>query len=320
MRILITGIGGFVGGHLAQHLRAVSPGSIIHGTVLFRGQAAPDASVIYHELDLKDARAVSQLIADVHPDHVYHLAAQASPRRSFAEPWETLENNIRAQLNLIEACLALSPLPRLLIVSSAEIYGPVQPEQLPIDETAPFRPTSPYGVSKVAQDMLGLQYYLSHGLPVIRARPFNHFGPGQSEGFVAPDFAIQIARIEAGQQEPIIRVGNLSAQRDFTDVRDVVRAYRLLMERGAAGEAYNIASGCSYSIQQLLEILLKHSSAVIEVQPDPARLLPIDVPIIRGDARRLRAATGWEPTIQFEDTLLDILNDCRARVGRRAVH
>lgn len=320
MRILITGIGGFVGGHLAQHLRAVSPGSIIHGTVLFRGQAAPDASVIYHELDLKDARAVSQLIADVRPDHVYHLAAQASPRRSFAEPWETLENNIRAQLNLIQACLALSPLPRLLIVSSAEIYGPVQPEQLPIDETTPFRPISPYGVSKVAQDMLGLQYYLSHGLPVIRARPFNHFGPGQSEGFVAPDFAIQIARIEAGQQEPIIRVGNLSAQRDFTDVRDVVRAYRLLMEHGAAGEAYNIASGCSYSIQQLLDILLQHSSAVIEVQPDPNRLLPIDVPIIRGDARRLRAVTGWEPTIRFEDTLLDILNDCRARVGGRAVH
>ncbi len=320
MRILITGIGGFVGGHLAQHLRAAAPGSIIHGTVLFRGQAAPDTSVIYHELDLKDARAVSQLIADVRPDHVYHLAAQASPRRSFAEPWETLENNIRAQLNLIQACLALSPLPRLLIVSSAEIYGPVQPEQLPIDETTPFRPISPYGVSKVAQDMLGLQYYLSHGLPVIRARPFNHFGPGQSEGFVAPDFAIQIARIEAGQQEPIIRVGNLSAQRDFTDVRDVVRAYRLLMEHGAAGEAYNIASGCSYSIQQLLDILLKHSSAVIEVQPDPDRLLPIDVPIIRGDARRLRAVTGWEPTIRFEDTLLDILNDCRARVGGRAVH
>lgn len=317
VRVLITGIGGFVGGHLARHLQATSPDVTIHGTVLFRGQAALDNAIVCHALNLNDAQALSELVAAIRPDHVYHLAAQASPRRSFAEPWETLENNIHAQLNLILACLTLNPPPRLLIVSSAEIYGPVQADQLPVTETAPFCPTSPYGVSKVAQDMLGLQYFLSHRLPVIRARPFNHFGPGQSEGFVAPDFAMQIARIEAGLQEPVIRVGNLSARRDFTDVRDVVRAYRLLMERGTPGEAYNIASGQARSIQTLLDGLLRHSTAAIEVKTDPERLLPIDAPVIQGDASRLRQATGWEPAIPFEDTLLDILNDCRARVRQK---
>ena len=229
-------------------------------------------------------------------------------------PWETLENNIRSQLNIIQASLKLNPQPRILVISSAEIYGPVRPEQLPITENAPLKPTNPYGVSKVGQDMLGLQYYLSHHLPVLRARPFNHFGPGQSEGFVAVDFAIQIAKIEVGQQKPILEVGNLSAQRDFTDVRDVVRAYRLIMEKGMPGDVYNIASGKPISIQKLLDMLLQYSAVKIDVRTDPARMMPIDVPIILGDASLLTAATGWEPTINFEDTVLDVLNDCRKRV------
>jgi GDP-4-dehydro-6-deoxy-D-mannose reductase len=229
-------------------------------------------------------------------------------------PWETLENNILAQLNLIQAFLNLGIQPRLLVVSSAEIYGPVHADQLPIREDAPLRPTNPYGVSKVAQDMLGLQYYLSHTLPIVRVRPFNHIGPGQSEGFVAVDFAIQIARIEHGLQAPVIRVGNLAAQRDFTDVRDVVRAYWLLMEKAVPGEVYNVASGQAYSIQYLLDVLLSYSTTPIEVQTDPARMLPIDVPVIRGDASRLRQATGWGVTIPFEQTLLDVLNDCRQRI------
>ncbi len=312
MRILITGVGGFVGGHLTRHLQPAIPAAELHGTILPGTRGVP--GVICHELDLKDETAIRDLIAHVQPDHIYHLAAQASPRRSFVLPWETLENNIRAQLNLTLACLELNLKPRMLVISSAEIYGTVRPEQQPLTEETPLRPNNPYAVSKVAQDMLALQYHLSHRLPILRVRPFNHFGPGQSEGFVAPDFAMQIARIEAGMQEAVIRVGNLSAERDFTDVRDMVRAYVLVMERGVPGEVYNVASGQTYSIRHLLDSLLHHSTHSISVQADPTRLMPVDIPVIRGDASRLRVATGWQPAIPFDITARDVLDDCRQRV------
>jgi len=312
VRILITGVGGFVGGHLFRQLQQTIPE--IHGTILIGLPPPPLPMLISHEIDLQDELSVRELIKVVKPDHIYHLAAQASPRASFKNPWDTLENNIRSQLNIIQACATLNNAPRMLIISSAEIYGPVQPDQLPVGEDSPLRPTSPYGVSKIGQDMLGLQYFLSHHLPILRVRPFNHIGPGQSEGFVATDFAIQIARIEAGQQTPVMEVGNLSAQRDFTDVRDVVRAYQLVMERGTPGEVYNVASGQSHSIQNLLKILLSYSKVQIETRTDRTRMLPVDVPVIQGDASRLRQATGWQPAIPFEQTLLDVLNDCRLRV------
>ncbi|MBL8162381.1 MAG: GDP-mannose 4,6-dehydratase [Anaerolineae bacterium] len=314
MRILITGVGGFVGGHLATYLLDNDPLIEIHGTTLNLEQKVGDSRIRVHALDLRDEQAVRQLIEDVEPDHIYHLAAQSSPRRSFVIPWETLENNIRAQLNLILACIHSNLTPRLLIVSSAEIYGPVAPDQQPIHEDLPLRPTNPYGVSKVTQDMLALQYYLSHKLPILRVRPFNHIGTGQSEGFVATDFAKQIARIEAGLQAPVMVVGNLGAERDFTDVRDMVRAYGLIMTQGHSGAVYNVASGETHSIRELLDTLLRHSTMPIEVQVDPARMMPIDVPIIRGDSSKLRAATGWQPTIPFEQTLRDVLDDWRVRV------
>lgn len=314
MRILITGVGGFVGGHLLRHLLENAPDDEFHGTTLADAPRPEVASLTCHNINLKDEQAVRDLIAQVQPDHIYHLAAQASPRVSFKTPWNTLENNIHSQLNVIQACVALNIQPRMLVVSSAEIYGPVKPENLPVREDTPLRPTSPYGVSKIAQDMLGLQYHLSHRLPIIRVRPFNHIGPGQSEGFVATDFAIQIARIEAGQQPAVMEVGNLTAQRDFSDVRDVVRAYQLVMEQGAAGAVYNVASGHAHSIQEVLDILLSYSTTSIEVRVDPARMLPVDVPVIQGDASLLRETTGWQPTIAFEQTLLDVLNDCRKRV------
>ncbi len=312
MRILISGINGFVGRHLVEHLQKAVPDADLHGTVFEPAPAR--ANIVFHKLDLRDADAVTHLIEQVRPDHIYHLAAQASPRLSFSRPWETLENNIRSQLNLILGCLNYQLRPRILITSSAEIYGSVHPDQLPIHEDFPLRPTNPYGVSKVTQDLLGLQYFLSHQMPIVRVRPFNHIGPGQSEGFVATDFARQIARIEAGQQEPRMDVGNLSAQRDFTDVRDVVRAYHLIMEQGVPGAVYNVASGKPYSIQHLLDSVLHHSLVPITVYQDPARMLPIDIPIIQGDASRLNKLTGWEPSIPFETTLLDILNDWRTRV------
>lgn len=311
MRVLITGAAGFVGRHLSRHLLDTVPELEAHGTVLAGVGQTTLAGITAHELDLRDSASVSGLVERLQPEQIYHLAAQANVRLSFDAVWETLETNIRSELNMIQASLALPTRPRLLIVSTGEMYDPAD---LPSRENSALRPSSPYSVSKVTQDMLALQYFLSDGLPTLRARPFNHLGPGQSQGFVAPDFAMQIARIEAGQQEPQLNVGNLSARRDFTDVRDVVRAYRLIMERGEAGSVYNIASNQTHTIQELLDGMLRHARVPIEVCVDPARIRPSGTPILWGDATRLHDATGWQPTIPFEQTLLDVLDDCRQRV------
>ncbi len=313
MRVLITGAGGFVGNHLAAHLSQAVANVQLFGATLFKSETIHPAISDNRLIDLKDYAQVRDLLADCRPDAVYHLAAQAFVPRSFEAPWETLENNILSQLNITRACLELNLRPRILIVSSAEIYGQVSADQLPLDENCAIRPTNPYSVSKVAQDMLGLQYHLSHGLPIMRARPFNHIGPGQNGRFVAPAFAMQIANIEEGRRRAVINVGNLTAKRDFTDVRDIVRAYRLIIEKGRPGEAYNVASGMAYSIRRLLDILLGLSEIDIEVQVDPARLRPVDVPEIRGDSAKLRRDTGWQPSLTFEETLKDVLADCRRR-------
>ena len=314
VRILITGAGGFVGHHLSAHIGAVQPSARLTGTTLLPSETVHKSVRDQKRIDLKDYARVLAMLADCRPDAIYHLAAQAFVPRSFQYPWETLENNIRAQLNIIIACLELDIRPRILIVSSAEIYGAVDSDQLPINEETAIRPTNPYSVSKVAQDMLGFQYYLSHGLPIMRARPFNHIGPGQNERFVAPAFARQIAAIEEGRGETVINVGNLAAKRDFTDVRDIVRAYHTIVEAGKPGEAYNIASGVAYSIRHLLDTLLGMTDIEIEVRVDPSRLRPVDVPEIRGDSSKLRCDTGWQPSLSFEETLHDVLAECRRLV------
>ena len=314
MRVLITGVGGFVGQHLSQHLLTTQPDITLHGTVIDQPSSRLDTSVVQHTLDLRDSQATRTLLQDIQPDQIYHIAAMAAVGRSFDAAWETIENNVRAQLTILQSCLELDIRPRMLVVSSGEIYGPTPLDDLPATEDAALRPSSPYSVSKVTQDMLALQYFLSHDLPVVRVRPFNHLGPGQGEGFVAPDFALQIARVEAGLQPPRMFVGNLTARRDFLDVRDVVRAYRLVMAHGASGEVYNIASGMTHTIHDLLDTLLHYSEAAIEICEDPTRMRPAMVPVLWGDSTRVRAATGWEPSIPFEQTLLDVLNDCRQRV------
>jgi GDP-4-dehydro-6-deoxy-D-mannose reductase len=313
VRILITGISGFVGRHLATQLHERYPQAEIHGTT--RQTPFPDLPfATCHALDLRDETSVTALVTAIQPDQIYHLAAQAFVPRSFSDPWETIEINVRAQLNLFLACIALSLSPRILVVSSAEIYGIVDETHIPMREDLPPRPTSPYSVSKVTQDMLALQYYLSHNLQVMRARPFNHFGPGQNERFVAPAFALQIAQIEANLNPPIIQVGDLSAKRDFTDVRDIVNAYRLIMESGTPGAVYNVASGVAHSIAHLLQTLIGLANKQIEVQVDESRLRPVHIPILLGDAQFLRNSTGWAPQYSFEASLQDVLEDCRQRV------
>ncbi len=320
MRILITGVGGFVGGYLWRHILEVTPEAEIHGTVLEDQPNLPAGITVRSGVDLKDERKVRQLLADVRPDHIYHLAAQSSPSLSREQAWSTLETNIKSQLNLIESCLSLQISPRILVVSSGDIYGNLQSGGARIDENTRFCPQNPYAVSKATQDLLGLQYALSNQLPIIRARPFNHTGPGQQLGFVVPDYASRIASIESGQKEPVLTVHNSSVQRDFSDVRDVVRAYRLLMEKGIPGEAYNIASGRTYSIRALVDILLSYTSVPVQAIYESAGQQDGETAAFQVDTTRLYQATGWQPEIPFEQTLLDVLNDWRQRIHMSVSH
>lgn len=314
LRILITGATGFAGQHLVSLLRQQSPEDELHGTRFTPQDPNRVEGLHIHTLDLRNPAAVHELIGVAKPDQIYHLAAQAQVRQSFDDPWFTLETNIRSELNLIQACLSHRISPRIMIVSTGELYASAITQEHPADENTSPNPSSPYAVSKLAQELLALQYFTTHNLPIIIVRPFNQLGPGQREGFVAVDFAMQIARIEAGQQKPQMKVGNLDARRDFTDVRDVARAKQLLMQAGASGEIYNIASGQTHQIREILNHMLAQSYVPIEVLPDPERMRPANVPLLWGDSRKLRQRTGWEPGISLQKSLSDILADCRVRV------
>lgn len=316
MRALITGIAGFAGSHLAEYLIAET-NLEIWGVVL---QSEPDLDAFRSKVrvvhgDLRDPEVTRLILAQAQPDYIFHLAGQAFVPVSWDDPWPTLETNIRTQVNILAAAAALDLDARILVVGSTDEYGRVRPEELPITEETPLRPDSPYGVSKIAQDMLGLQYHLSHGLNTVRVRPFNHIGPRQREQFVAPAFAKQIAEIEAGLRPPVVYVGNLDVRRDFTDVRDMVRAYWLILQHGHPGDVYNIGAGVAHSIRHLLDILLSMSHVPIRIEPDQARFRPSDVPVSVCDATKLRALTGWCPAIPLEQSLRDILEYWRAKVA-----
>lgn len=323
MRVLVTGIAGFAGSHLAEYLingppAAARGGLELHGVIHRHDRRIQhlQAHVQLHRGDLRNALWVSELIQAVQPDAVLHLAAWSDVGGSWQQPWTTYELNIHCQLNLLEALRRWSPACRTLIVTSNEVYGLLAAEDLPVNEQTPFRPNSPYGVSKVAQDIMALQYWNSHRLPTIRARSFNHIGPGQADDFVASAFARQIAEIEAGLREPVVLVGNLEAERDFTDVRDVVIAYWLAVQYGEPGGVYNVGSGCSYSARWVLDTLLGLTPAQVEVRVDAKRLRPSDVPASVCDNRRLRAATGWAPQIEAVTSLADLLDGWRTEIGR----
>jgi len=322
MRALITGITGFAGSHLAECLLAEHPEVEVFGTYRWRSRRENiehlARRVELREADLRDYSSLHSLLDEVRPDAIFHLAAQSFVPSSWRAPAETLTTNIAGQTNLFEAVRYLGLDPTIQIACSSEEYGLVHPDETPIREDNPLRPLSPYAVSKVAQDFMGYQYFQSYGMKVVRTRGFNHTGPRRGDVFVTSNFAKQVASIEAGLQEPVIRVGNLDAIRDFTDVRDMVRAYWLAVTRGRPGEVYNIASGVGIHIHELLDRLIALSEAEVEVRVDPERLRPSDVEILIGDSSKFRADTGWEPKIPFEQTLTDVLDYWRERLAHPA--
>lgn len=316
MRALVTGINGFAGSHLADYL-LTQPEIELFGGVYgdCENIVQLDKRATFIAGDLTDPAFAEALLSKTAPDRIYHLAGQAFPPASWQDPWATIDINVRSQVNLLQSAVRLQSRARILVIGSMEEYGRVAPDALPVTESTPFRPDSPYGVSKIAQDLLGLQYFLSHYLHVVRVRPANHIGPRQNEQFVTSNFAKQIAEIEAGRREPVLRVGNLGAERDFTDVRDMVRAYFLALERGIAGEVYNIGHGRAWSIHAVLDMLLLQTCAKIRVEQDPARLRPSDTPALYSNPSKFHAQTGWEPTVPLETSLRDILDYWRERVA-----
>jgi GDP-4-dehydro-6-deoxy-D-mannose reductase len=319
LRALITGISGFVGSHLAEYLLEHTDWQVV-GTVY-----GPEDNIEHlrdrlelYPAELSELKTVTSIIKRAEPDYIFHLAAQPLPSLSHQDPWFTLENNIRLQLNILEAVVRLKLGSRMLVVGSSEEYGLVRPDELPIKEANPLRPINPYAVSKITQDMLGLQYFLSHGVQAIRVRPFNHIGPRQSPGFVAPDFARQVAEAEAGLREPYILVGNLEASRDFSDVRDIVRGYHLALTQGEPGKVYNLGTEQAHSVRELLDTLLRFSRIPLEVRQDPARVRPAEVPVMVSDCTRFRERAGWRTTIPFEQSVRDVLDYWRVHVKEKA--
>jgi GDP-4-dehydro-6-deoxy-D-mannose reductase len=314
MRVLITGMSGFAGTALCDLLLRNTDWTLIG---LSRNAQVADEHprVRWRQLDLCDENAVKTLMTDEKPDQIVHLAGQAHVPTSWANPWGTFEDNVHAQLNLFQGVISAKLSPRMLVITSNEVYGaPRDAEDLPFQEHRLLQPNNPYAVSKVAADAMALQYHRSHQLDVIVARPFNHTGPNQNGRFVVPDFARQVAEIEAGKREPIMRVGNMAAQRDYTDVRDIARAYHALLQKGKAGEIYNVCSGQPRSIQSILDYMLTLSLANIHVETDPSKFRVVDTPVSYGSNQKIQQDTGWAPQIPFTQTIADILNVWRNHV------
>jgi len=309
MKALIIGTAGFVGGHLVNEL--VDNGWDVSGTKLPTESASLDIPVF--GLDIMDAAAVKGLLAKTKPDFVFHLAAQSSVPASWKQPGVTADVNIKGVINLLEAAREMENPSRILLVGSGDEYGYVLPSELPICEETPLRPGNIYACTKIAQGMMGQVYARAYGLEIVIVRAFNHIGTGQTDAFVVPGFCKQIAAIEADGGNGVIRVGNLDAKRDFTDVRDIVKAYRLVIEKGNSGEVYNVGSGKAVAIQEVLDKLLALSKADIKVEQDPARMRPSDTPVIEADISKITECTGWKPEIALDVTLEDVLNEWRAQ-------
>lgn len=306
-RVLITGATGFTGVHLLAYYAA--RGWEVHGT-----HRSPDvdhawipAHAVLHRVDLLDLAEITRLMIRVRPNVIHHLAAQSSGAVASHDSWRTLETNARTQYNTLEAIRTVEMETRIVVAGSSDEYGQTAPECNPIDEHAPLLPTTPYALSKVIQDVMAYQYFASHHLHIVRTRPFLQLGPRRSDHFVAGAFARQVAEIVLGRREPVILVGNIDLQRDFTDVRDVADAYGLLAEHGEAGEVYNIASGIARTLREMLTTMLEVAGVQAEIQTDASRRRPGEAPLLVGDPAKLHAATGWTPSITFQQSVTDTL-------------
>lgn len=306
-RAFITGVSGFVGPYLVRHL--VSSGFDVFG-IDRSGNKGVDGCAV-EKCDVTDSAAVAAVVKKIMPDFVFHLAGQGSVARSWKDPELTWKVNVEGARNLFEAVAAAKISPRILLVSSAEVYG--IPKVFPTPETHPIAPISPYGKSKVEQERIALAHFRDGGIRIVISRSFNHTGPGQPADFVCSNFARQVAEIEKGRQQPIIKVGDPAVKRDFTDVRDVVRAYLLLLQKGVAGEAYNVCSGKCYTIGEVLGKLVKISNQTVKIEQDNSGVHDNAIPVLHGDNSKIRAATGWQPQISFGQTLADLLDYWRAK-------
>lgn len=315
-KVLITGIAGFVGSHLAELL--LSKGYEVYGLCRPRSKTDHIESIInklhLEDADLLDSHSLYTTISRIKPDYIFHLAAQSFVPTSWVSPSVTLEVNIVGSANLFEAVRQAGINPIIQIACSSEEYGLVQKDELPIRETNPLRPLSPYAVSKVAMDYLGYQYFKSYQVKIVRTRGFNHTGPRRGDTFAESNFAKQVALIEKGKQDPIIHVGNLDAQRDYTDVRDMVKGYLLAIEKCDPGDVYNICTGRSILIGDMLNLLISLSKIKVTIKEDPARMRPSDVPVLIGDNTKFVQKTGWKAEIPFEKTMEDLLNYWRSKV------
>ncbi|MEW6685558.1 MAG: GDP-mannose 4,6-dehydratase [Candidatus Edwardsbacteria bacterium] len=307
MKVFITGIEGFAGHHLALDL--LGKGEEVFGS-FFAEETMGDLKkkCTLFRCDIRNQDEIAGILKEVKPEQVYHLAAQSSGAYSFKDSKSTFEINVMGTLNLLENILKYSPEAKTLVISSCEVYGVCEGSDLPTKEEKIFYPVSPYGTSKAAQDLLAYQYWRSFGLFIIRVRPFPHTGPGQNPVFVLPNFAKQIAEIERGEKEPVIEVGNLEVRRDFTDVRDIVKAYQLALTKGEPGEAYNICSGKTITIGETLKILLSFTKKEIAIKQDLSRMRPSDISVLAGDGTKFSRKTNWSPQIPFTQTLRDLLD------------
>ena len=305
-KALIIGAAGFVVSYLIDHIQKNCVWSIIVTKMPQEKIHYPGITVC--DLNILEKEAVVSLLQRERPDYIFHLAAQSSVAASWKNPGLTVDVNIKGSLNVLDAVRELDYKPRVLLIGSGEEYGYVRQEEIPIIEDNVLRPGNIYAATKACQNMIGCIYAQAYGMDVMMVRAFNHVGPNQTPTFVVADFCKQVAEIELGQKEPVIRVGNLSAKRDFSDVRDVVDAYVRLMELGKAGETYNVGSGKAVAIEDILKLILSFSEAAIKVETDPTRMRPVDVPIIEADIKKLTAYTGWKRSIPLEQTIRETLD------------
>lgn len=319
--VLITGITGMVGSHLAEYILAEHPGVAVHGLVRWRSPmdnlSHLTGKVHLHLGELRDLNSLVAVLTKVRPDRIFHLGAQSYVPASFGAPADTLHTNVIGTVNLLDAVRLAGLDPRIHICSSSEVYGQVTADEVPIRETNAMRPASPYAVSKVGEDMLALQYFLSYGLKTVRTRMFTHTGPRRGSVFAESAFALQIAEIEAGVRPNPVKVGNLDSVRTLADVRDTVRAYWMLLDQCPAGEVYNIGGTQTMTVGEVLAILASKATCPITHEVDPALLRPSDVTLQIPDTSRFRAITGWEPRIPVDKTLQDLLDYHRAAIRRR---